>query len=618
MSRLMRTTFQADSRRTRALALALFAAVCLPFLPSLSGGFLQWDDADTLLKTQAWRGFAPGNFRWMLTTLRLGPWQPMSWLSYALDYDVAGLNPFAFRATNLLIHAGAATACFFLFMELAGVEAAAAAFGAFVFAVHPLRVESVCWITERRDVLCGLFYVVSLFFYVRRKLFPCWLAFVAACLSKATALTLPLTLLLLDVWPLRRKAVAEKIPFFLVSLLVGVIAVLGQRDAGLLRGLAQTGAGERAALSVYGLWFYLSRTFVPLGLAPFYPVPVGFRLFSPLVLGAAAGLVSVAAAAWVLRRRAPALGATLIQHALACAPALGAVRFGFHLVADRYSYLAGIAWGALAAVAYARAPRGAVRSVVAAAVVLALGVQSARLSLSWRDDLSLWTRGAALYPNALQANANLAHALRESGRDAEAAEHERLAVAEDPLDARLRNNYGSWLLSQGKIDAAREQLERAVVLDPTSAAARQNLGMTLGAAGHLKEGVAQLEVAVRFAPHSADALNDLGLALIEAGDPRRAEVFLRRAVAESPSWAVVRYNLGNALAALGRRRDAVAAFADAVRLDPTLEPAWVNGGNALALDGRLAEAEKYFARALALNPNDAAAHANLAAVRRAR
>src|SRR6185312_11750986 len=274
-------------RRLPLLVAALSAAV---FAPALKGGFLQWDDAPTLVDNTLWRGFSPAHLRWMLTTFHMGPWQPLSWLSYALDLAVWGMNPFGFHLTNLLLHAAAAGLCVLLFDELirAGAPRAsesargwAAAFGALVFAIHPLRVESVAWITERRDVLSGLFYILALFLYARRArgkggLAPVFAAFVAACLAKGSAITLTLALLIVDAWPLRRRALAEKIPFFLVSLAVGVIGVAGQSHYGVLKTLGQSGVPERLALSVYGLWFDAAKTLWPAGLAPYYPVPAGF------------------------------------------------------------------------------------------------------------------------------------------------------------------------------------------------------------------------------------------------------------------------------------------------------------------------------------------------------
>ncbi len=482
--------------RSRTLPLLVAAAAVLPFLPSLSGGFLGWDDALALLSHERWRGLSPSHLWWMLTTFHMSPWQPLSWLTYALDYAAWGMNPFGFRLTNLLLHAGGAAAAFALFDELLRAGAPrtsepdrnmAAAFGALFFAVHPLRVESVCWISERRDVLSVFLYLISLWLYARRarlggSLWACWLAFAAACLSKGSAITLPLTMLVLDAYPLKRRAWAEKLPFLAVSLAVGVIGVIGQNSFGDMRTLEQTGLAQRLAISVYGLWFYIEKTALPLQLSPVYPVPPGFRLSS--ILLPLSGLAAACAGAWGLRRRAPAFAAALAHHAISAAPVIGLVRFGEQLVADHYAHLPDIGWGALAAAGFLAAPRGRVRNFAAAGVVLALAAGSAQLAPYWRDDLSLWTRGAALQPGSRYALANLAHALRAAGRLDEGAEYERRALVIDPGNWMLRNNYGTWLLAQGRTEEALAQLRRADALRPRSVDIRKNLSLALFSRGN--------------------------------------------------------------------------------------------------------------------------------------
>lgn len=604
--------------RDAALPIAVALLAALPFVPSLSGGFLRWDDVSALVETDAWRGFSPANLRWMWTTFHMGPYQPLSWMTYALDHAIWGLVPFGFRLTSLLLHAATAVLLFRLLRVLLDREDAGlpAALGALFFAVHPLRVESVCWITERRDVLSGLFYVLSTLLYVRRakrggSIAPCFAVFVAACLSKGWALTLPLTFMILDAWPLRRRAWREKIPFLAASIAVGLVGVAGQRSYGALKDLSQSGLAERAAVSLHGLWFYLGKTLWPSGLSPAYPVPPGFGPRDPSVLAAAAGFSTAAAVAWAARRRAPALAAALAHHVAGLLPVLGLVRFGGFLAADRYSLLSGMGWGALLAAAVAVRPRLA---AAAFGVVVALGCRSAALAPSWRDDLSLWARAAALIPGDPVVEANYAAALRAAGRADEAAPHEALALDSDPGNPALRNNRGSWLLSKGRTEEALVHLRRAAALDPGSADVRRNLGLALRAAGDLRGARAELEAAVRLST-AAEPLNDLGLVLVESGRPAEAIPVLRDAGKRAPSWAAPRHNLGNALLALGRLHEAATSYERATRLDPSLQEAWVNGGNALARSGRLQEAVRWYGRALVLEPGDAAARRNLAAVR---
>lgn len=514
--------------RSLKLPLLVAAAAALPFLPSLSGGFLEWDDALALVSHERWRGLSPSHLRWMLTTFHMSPWQPLSWLTYALDHAAWGMNPFGYRLTNLLLHAGGAALACALFAELLRAAAPksserdrslAAAFGALFFAVHPLRVESVCWISERRDVLSVFFYLLALLLYARRarlggSLWACGLAFVAACLSKGSAITLPVTMLVLDWYPLKRRAWAEKIPFLAVSVAVGLIGVMGQTAFGDMRTLEQTGLGERLAISVYGLWFYLEKTVLPLRLSPVYPVPPGFGPSSVLV--PLAGLAAACAAAWGLRRRAPAFGAALAHHAISAAPVIGLVRFGEQLVADHYSHLPGIGWGAFAAAAYLAAPRGIGRSAATGALLLSLAAGSARLAPYWRDDLSLFTRGAELQPGSRYALKNLAHALRAAGRVDEGAEYERRALELEPDSWTMLNNYGTWLLAKGRTEEAIAKLRAADRLKPGSPVIRKNLslalfslGNELGRAGRLAEAEAAFREVLTLAPGDPEASANL-------------------------------------------------------------------------------------------------------------
>ncbi|MDD5304568.1 MAG: hypothetical protein PHS14_15840 [Elusimicrobia bacterium] len=348
--------------RSRTALLALLAlGATLPFLPALTAPFLEWDDLFNLAENPNWRGFSPANVRWMTTTMFGGPYQPLSWLSYALDFTLWGANPTAMRATNYALH-GFSAALFFLIVEdLIGKASpsssprerlVAALFSASFWAVHPLRVESVVWLTERRDVLSGFFYLLAVWLYLRdpeKPLRPL-LAFCLAVLSKASAITLPLTLLLLDRWPLRRRSWADKVPYFVIAVAAGAAGLVGQRAYGTLKG-AELGLGARLALGAHSLWWYAAKTAWPSGLSPFHRVPPGFGPGSLPVRGAALGVIALAAAAWAARRRAPAALPAAAQYGIALLPMAGFVSFGHHLVAERYSYLPGLGLSALAGAA---------------------------------------------------------------------------------------------------------------------------------------------------------------------------------------------------------------------------------------------------------------------------
>lgn len=518
--------------RTALIALLALAAIA-PFLPALTAPFLEWDDAVNLAGNPYWRGFSAVNLRWMLTTMFGGPYQPLSWLSCALDFTLWGANPAAMRATNLALHGASASLLFLIVDDLikkaspsstARDRTAAALFAALFWAVHPLRVESVVWLTERRDVLSGFFYLLTIRLYLRdpdKPLRPL-LAFCLAVLSKASVITLPLTLLLLDRWPLRRRAWAEKLPYFAVAAAAGVAGLAGQQAYGTLKG-----AG--AALGVHSLWWYAAKTAWPAGLSPYHRMPPGFGFGSPEVWGAALGLLAAAGLAWAARRRAPAAPWAAAHYAAALLPMAGFLRFGHHLAAERYSYLPALSLSALAGAALLAARRSPARrapsSAMAFAVVLACAAMAARGAGYWSGTESLWRRALAVDPGSTYARLNLASCLRRAGRVEDALVEERLAVAARPAGA-----------------------ERGL------AVAHYNIAADLGAQGRFAEELAALEEAARLSPGDAPILNNLGVALIRARRFDRAEAALRRAAELAPSWPPPRHNLGLALKARGRGR----------------------------------------------------------------
>jgi tetratricopeptide (TPR) repeat protein len=621
-------------RARRLLPILIAIAAVLPFLPALSGAFLRWDDDILLVNNRLWRGFSPAHLRWMFTTAFDGPYQPLAWLSYAFDFTVWGLSPAAFHATSLVLHGASAGLFFLVLSELmergapaasARERAGAAAFGALVWAAHPLRVESVAWLSERRDVLCAFFSLLTVLFYLRapEKRGRVLAAFAAALLSKASAIALPFTLLIFDVWPLGRwkraplAVVFEKIPLLIAALAIAAVGIVGQSGAA---GLHPAGAGLRATLALHAPGFYLLKTLWPARLSPFYPVPSGFGPLSTSVLSAAAVAALAVAAAWAWRRRFPAIGAALAHYVVSLAPMLGLVRLGDQLAADRYTLVASLGPAALAGaallVARRRAPRAS--ALVAAAVMAALYAGTWAQARIWRSDVALWTQAVALDGESILARRNLAGALRRAGRDAEAEPHEEAAARLDPSQAEPQVNMASRALARGRFAEAEAYARRAVADDPALAAAHYNLGCALQSLGRNGEAIAEYRRAAALDPNDSRAPNNLGLALLNGGNPAAAAKELERAVRAAPGWAVARYNLGNALTALGRHAEAESSYAEAVRLDPSLAQAWVNGGNALARLGRFDEAARRYERALALNPRDADARRNLAAVRGAR
>lgn len=573
------------TRTRNALLVLLAIGTILPFLPALSGAFLEWDDGLNLAENPHWRGFSPANIRWMLTTMFGGPYQPLSWLSYAFDFTLWGANPAAMRATNYILHAASAVIFFLIIEKLiqkaspsasSRDRAAAALFAVLFWAVHPLRVESVVWLTERRDVLSGFFYLLAVFFYLRdpeRPLRPL-LAFCLAILSKASVITLPLTLILLDLWPLKRRSWRDKLPYFLISAAAGAAGLIGQQAAGTLKG-AELGLGTRLALSVHSLWWYSAKTIWPSGLSPYHRIPSGFRLTSPTVWSASFVVLALGGLCWAARKRSPALPAALLQYALVLAPMAGIAGFGHHLVAERYSYLPGLALAALAGAGLLSVRRHTALRVpmtaAAAVVLIACAGMTARGAVYWSGTESLWRRALAVDPASSLPRVNLASYYRRANLIDDALREERAAVALDPTLSIQLNNLGADAVGRKNWKEAEKFLRAAIAADPSLASAHYNLASALNALGRRGEALKRLEQAARLDFSDPQILNNLGVALDFAGEHARAEAALRRATELAPMWAAPRHNLGNALMALGRKRAAREAYAEALRLDPSLK-----------------------------------------------
>jgi protein O-mannosyl-transferase len=414
------------------------------FLPVLQSGFVNWDDPANFLNNPSYRGLGPRHLWWMLTAVHMGHWIPVTWLTLGVDYVLWGMDARGYHLTSLLFHAATAVAFYALAYRLleralppgtrpTDINLGAAA-AALLFAVHPLRVESVAWVTERRDVVSGLFFVATLLAYLKMIEAPAarrrgwYLAslglYALALLSKSITVALPVVLLVLDVYPLgrlgfargwaRREVWLEKIPYVVLAALVAIRAVQAVPDSA-KASLEVFGLGPRLLVSVHGLAFYLGKTVWPAGLSPLYAytTQVGWAT----ILGVLGGIILVVAT-W---RRWPALAATALTYVALVLPALGLFAAGPQAVADRYSYLPCLGWALLVGgvVAYRTVGAVAVRTAAAAALV-ALVVLTAQQTRVWRDSVSLWSHALRIEPGNRFAHLNLGGAYLDQGRMSEA------------------------------------------------------------------------------------------------------------------------------------------------------------------------------------------------------
>ncbi len=371
----------------------------------------------------------------------------------------------------------------------------------------------MAWASERRDVLCGLFYLLTVLAYLRscasaasRRWYGASLAFFAAALlSKAMAITLPVVLLLLDAYPLRRRAWREKLPFFALSLAAGAVALVAQRAAGATSTLTFLGPLERAAIASYSLAFYLRKTLVPRGLSPIYELPARVDALASPYVASALAVLALSALVLALRRRWPAFTVVWASYVVTVLPVSGLVQVGPQLAADRYTYLSCLGFAVLAGGALARGwraaePRRAARALLGAgAGVLVLALVGLTLSQTriWRDSETLWTRALAVGPSAI-AHAKLGVVRDEQGRPEEAIAHYRQALRIHPDMPDAYNDWGIALARQGRWLEAIEQYEHALELAPGSVEAHANLAQALERVGRSAEAAEHTRAAQRL------------------------------------------------------------------------------------------------------------------------
>jgi Flp pilus assembly protein TadD len=627
----------------------------LTFLPALSGQFLTWDDDRNFLMNVSYRGLGRAELKWMFTTFHLGPYQPLSWMTLGFDYTVWGMDPFGYHLTSLMIHTVNAWLVYVLALRLRPTDArsalgpdsgarVAAGVAALVFAIHPLRVESVAWVTERRDVLSGFFAILTMIAYVRmadlkRRGQPAgtWLAaaialFALSLLSKASAMALPLVLLLIDLLLLRRSAadarnpnaasvrdlVLEKTPFAVLSIATAVAALVGQKTVEVLATMDREGPLQRVARAFYGLAFYLWKSLVPVDLSNLYEVPFRTNAFDVHFLLSAAAVIALTVLTFLLRKRRPAVFVAWMSYALLLLPVSGIAHGGGQIVADRYSYIPCLSLALLAgggalvcwhAARDGRLGRGYARLVAGAlaAILVAFASMASAQTRIWHDSTTLWQHAFALHPierlrTAGTARAtelaagvatirtlgnlsaywaicyNLGTALRADGHSEDAATVYAHGADANPINADVRNSWAAALTDLHRYDDAALRLDEAIRIEPAHAKAHFNLGLVRAAQGRQAEAIAAYGQAIALEPTGAEA----------------------------------HYNLGVLLAGADRLDDAVAEYRRAVAIRPDYTEAYNNLGVALGRQGRISEAVDAFRRSLAITPGNASAERNLA------
>ncbi len=602
-------------RQTLLICAGLALAVLAVYWPLWHCGFVVFDDYDYVVDNDAIQHGLNGQaILWAFTTTHAGNWHPLTWLSHTLDFQLYGLNAAGHHATSLVLHAANSVLLFLLLKRMTRTIWPSAMTAA-LFALHPMHVESVAWISERKDVLSTFFWMLTVLAYVRyaeeinvRPTLPetaagssskckafyglSLLYFALGLMSKAMLVTLPVTLLLLDYWPLRRwrppvsRLLVEKIPFFALSALVSAMTFGAQRENRIP--LDHVPLGERLANLPVACARYVEKLLCPNRLAVFYPYVHKWPAWE--VAGAAA-FVTVVTVGVIWRARAqPFLAVGWLWFLAGLAPVIGLVQVGTQSMADRYTYVPGIGLF-LMAVWLARAwwekPGRPAAAVLAAAALAGCLYLTQRQAGYWKDTGTLLAHTVETTKDNYYACTMLGDYLARHGQKAAGIQYLDKAVAIAPSFAVAQNDLGHLLLDEGRADDALPHLRLAAALKPDAPEGHYNLGLALLAKGRLAEALDQFQTQVNLRPEDALAQLNFGSVLLDNNLLEDAIPHLEKAAAINPSDARVHYRLGNAYFQKGRVAEAVGQYEQSLRLREDDVPAcnnlaWILGSSPVA------------------------------------
>lgn len=600
--------------------------------------FISFDDNEYITENRPVQaGLTAKGIAWAFTSAHSSNWHPVTWLSHMLDCQLYGMNSGWHHLTNVFFHIANAVLLFLVFRRMTGSLWRSALVAA-LFALHPLHVESVAWMAERKDVLSTLFWLLTMWGYVWYAERPALgryllvlLLFILGLMAKPMLVTLPFVLLLLDYWPLKRfqldksddssrysrglHLIREKIPFFALAAASSVVTFLVQQSQGAVRSFDQYPLGLRIANALVSYVSYIGKMIWPRNLAVFYPFPEHIPLWQ--VAGACLALALISVFAVRTARRRPYFVVGWLWYVGTLVPVIGLVQVGKQAMADRYTYIPLI--GIFVIVAWAvpdlTARSRSLKIGIGTAAATLLSILAAMICLQLRH----WTDTITLFEHALDSTTNnwLAHnhlgvALAEQGKAQDAIRHydEALRIDPDYLSAQI--NLGAVLAAQGKVDDAINHYSEALRIDPDSLDARNNLGSALVGQGKLDEAIHHYSEALRIDPYYANTHYNLAVALAAQGRIDDAIRHYSETLRIDPDYAIARYNLAVTLAAQGRYDEAIRQYAEALRTNPNNISAHINLGAALARQGKTDEAISHYYEALRIDPDSLDAHNNLA------
>jgi Tfp pilus assembly protein PilF len=655
---------RSNNSRAAFLALILALATLILFGPVIYCDFVNFDDPDYVLGNPiVQRGLTVEGASWALRTGHAFNWHPMTWISHMADCQLYGIKPGGPHLTNLLFHIGNTVLLFLLLKRMTGALWRSALVAA-LFALHPLRLESVAWVCERKDVLSGFFWMLTLWAYARyaggktpnsktqnpkstagtsrntqhetRYYFLSLFFFALGLMSKPMLVTLPFVLLLLDVWPLGRmsreasverrgpkksarslagsrlstfdsRLIFEKIPFFALAALSSLVTFLVQRNQGAVEHLDVLGFAPRLANALISYVRYSAKLFWPVDLSVYYPYPDNWPVWQVTVAGLLLLLVSIAVIGqW---RRRPYLAVGWFWFVGTLVPVIGLVQVGTQSMADRYTYLPMIGllltvvWG-VAELAEKNLPSPKVfLGLAAAAAVAGIMVMTAAQLPAWRNSQTLFEHALNADSNNVVAHVMLGNTFEEKGQFDQAALHYKEAARIKPYFAEVHYNLGNLLAHQRKFDEAVAEFEQALQLRPDAADTLYNVSMVFIMQGKREQAIASLTRFLQVRPDEPNGLHELTTALGLQGKFAEAFDCISRGVNSNPENAILRNDFGHVLFAQNKWEEATAQYATAARLDPSYPEAQYYWGRTVARQGKAEEAKVHLREALRIKPD---------------
>lgn len=625
------------------LACSISLITIAVYIVALQNNFIEWDDIYYVTDNLYIRSLDTTFLRWAFLGFHVANWHPLTWISHALDYAMWGLNPLGHHLTNIILHAintGIVVLLGYRLLQAGENTTAttdipgdvnewriliAAGVTGLLFGLHPLHVESVAWVSERKDLLCGLFFLLSILVYIsyaqvaetgsaRKKIFSrssgkkYLLAvglFLLALLSKPMAVTLPLVLLLLDWYPLNRiqsvkallHALFEKLPFIALSLVSSVLTVLAQKTSGAMELMDILPLSTRLLIALKSLIVYLGKMAVPLNLIPFYPYPKHVSILSPEYLSATSLIIGIMVMCMYLSKKQKFWLAAWVYYIITLIPVLGIVQVGGQSMADRYTYLPSLgpfivvglctAWGSIKLIRLGkrRSGYGVLIGIFAFCLVITLSWLTIKQIGIWKNSIIFWD-----------------YVIEKGGEDIPLAYH----------------NRGLTYYNAGRFDKAAEDFDKALALKPDDIDAYCSLGMVYYKLGLPEKAIESFDKAIALKPTYFMAYNNRGLVFMQTGCLVKALQDYDKALVLNPVADQVYYNLGVFYSRSGFFNKSLENYNKALAINPRYADAYTNGGLSYAIIGQYDKAMDYFNKSIALNRSSAITYSNRAELYRKR